>query len=161
MAARGPLDHYDVDENDDCTCRYCNVWRVRRDVVNRFRMLFDARRCRCANCTADPKNTVWKCLHYQKSQYQFLASANRRELWTEMSFHGKFGTEQDGLELMDWLDRKIRSMEHREGWWALHAERHSLDYWFCQFDDFVRLKAKATLAVEMYGKHKRLACAPV
>jgi hypothetical protein len=153
-ASRHPLDHYDITELDDCACRYCDVWRKRRDLVDRARMLFNARRCICRNCAADPKNTIWKCTTYQKAQYAFLAAANRRELWIEMSYHAKFGAEQDGNELMGWLDQKIRSMEvtakgkSRDGWWALHAERTPLENWFCGFDNFARMKSLARASLE-------------
>lgn len=156
MTARGPLDHFDIGEDDTCTCYYCDMWRKRRDTVDRARMLFHSRRCRCNNCAADPKNTIWKCTYYQKAQYGFIAAANRRELWIEMSYHARHGQDQDGAELMQWLDAKIRSMEKtrsgksRDGWWALHAERTPLETWFCAFDNFSRAKEIAKMAVDSF-----------
>lgn len=156
MTARDPLDHYDVAEDDPCTCRYCLEWRRRRDVVDRYRMLFNFRRCKCVKCKDKPRNPIWECMGYQENHYAFVAAAVRRDLWIEMSYHAKFGTEQDGRELMAWLDAKIRSMEKhkngkpRDGWWSTHAERYPLDHWFCAFDNFVRAKEIAKSAVEDY-----------
>lgn len=156
MICRDPLDHYDIGEDDDCSCRYCNDWRVGRYVADKARMMFNARRCKCKNCAANPNNTIWKCASYMRAHNNHLAAANRRELWIEMSYHAKHGAEQDGRELMEWLDRTIRSMSltkrgtTKDGWWAFHSERLTLDYWFCRFDNFVRAKEIAKLAVDEF-----------
>jgi len=111
-------------------------------------MLFEARRCKCKNCTANPENTIWLCLNYQKAKYELLAAANRRELIIEMSYHATFGDEQDGEELMEWVDGEVRNSKKGDGWWALHAERLTMDDWFVKFDRFARNKSRSILRCE-------------
>ena len=146
MANKALIAHFDIEENDSCRCTYCADWKAQKGAMVRTKMLFEAKRCKCKNCAANPNNTLWLCLNYQKAQYALLEAANRRELVIEMSYHATFGDEQDGNELMEWVDNEIQTnVKHGVGWWALHSERMSMDDWFVMFDTYCREKAKRIL----------------
>jgi len=149
MALVAPKEHYRIVDQGECSCHFCSPVPALRDKVDRARMLFDARRCRCRNCSVNPKNPIWKCIGYQRAHYAFLSASVKRDLYIEMSYHAVFGDEQDGDELMAWIDRKIRTHPKRDGWWATHAERLALDWWFCAFDDYTRAEAKRVIALKI------------
>jgi hypothetical protein len=62
-----------------------------------------------------------------------LATANKRDLYSELSFltHDK----RDGEEFLLWVLDKTTSKYKGMGWWANHSAKLTLEHWILQWAD--------------------------
>ena len=124
MKAYSPLEHFDYSLTDSaCCCQVCVDWRVKLIALKDAHTHIEShkRDCSCADCSA-----------YMKSRSAYLAALNRRDLYSECSWHAL--DMEEGARFMGWLtgilfDRKLKS----DGWWESRGPHLPLSYWKMMF----------------------------
>lgn len=118
-------EHYNYDDLDvDCKCCLCLGYFTAREVHHV--LLTDTSdhkwRCPCAVCKEK-----------RKAYMTLLATANKRDLYSELSFltHDK----RDGEEFLRWVLDKVTSKYKGMGWWANHSAKLTLGHWILQWAD--------------------------
>jgi len=120
------LDHGDYSETDtQCCCVICMEWRRHLLALQRLQAatLSHERSCHCADCRSK-----------MKTRSSYLASLNRRDLYSESSWHAAHMEDSIGEKFMGWLrgvllDRGLRS----DGWWEIRAPNLPLAQWQLMF----------------------------
>lgn len=144
----GPLDHYDYSALDEfCQCELCTEWRVR------FSALIEAQKrvqdrvatCDLKDCHIDMKGKCEDCKAGIKLRTSYLASLNRRDLYSECSFHADSmalpgQSNIVGQAFMNWITNVLNDREQRgDGWWIAKAPFFPMQYWLTMFRRSVSL----------------------
>lgn len=117
------LRHFDYTEIENCDCEVCADWRRKRDLYQAAAALVagHGRSCTCAGC---------KSMRSVRTAYH--AADERRNLYSEMSFHAGLGDLADGELKMMWLKDEIMSGRRSDGWWEGRAPYYPMGHWFLQ-----------------------------
>ena len=146
----GFLDHHAaLDEN--CGCWRCEDWRIRRDTMNR---LFAGASGHARNCSCGG------CLDFRQAHQRFLASSNRRDLYTEISYHTAKTPEllPYAGQIEDALSRAIAPEAMKDSWAAIYLGRFSIQSWYIKLSKTVSGVACA-LGFASSGQYLALAAA--
>lgn len=114
----GPI-HFNYDELDiDCKCRLCSDYFDAREVHQYLaaETVDHKWRCGCAMCKEK-----------RKAYMTLLATANKRDLYSELSFLAHDKRDGDGFLL--WTLDKVTSRYKGMGWWANHSAKLTLGHW--------------------------------
>ena len=132
------LEHYDYYDLDRyCVCPLCVEWRERlaalqlaQDAVTK-----KAKHCEVAGCFRDMKGPCPECRAGMFSRTAFHASNNRRDLYSECSWHASaMDSAFVGERFMEWLARIMANRTvYRDSWWVGKAPHLSLQYWLTMF----------------------------
>lgn len=119
------LRHQDI---ESCTCALCVEWRMRRLEVERVQPIMEGHRwgnCGCPVCT------IGRQLHFG-----FLGVTNKRDLWTEMSYHAHTDKAYRGnpAAVMRILKREMEDPRRTLNWWSLEGGRMPMGFWFRKID---------------------------
>ena len=108
----------------DCGCTLCRDWHARRKDVESVLPLVEGHRwanCDCAFCT------VARQLHFG-----FLSATNRRDLWTEMTYHVAVdkALRPRASEVLAVVKSELEDSQRTNNWWALEGGRMPMGFWF-------------------------------
>lgn len=119
----GPLQHFEYVELDKhCHCPICESWRTAFARYNELlAKVWDHAKplgkCKCEDCKVA-----------MKARTPYLAALNRRDLYSEGSWHASTNMLK-GERFMDWLHTEITGEKHGDGWWAAYAPEMRLGRW--------------------------------
>lgn len=158
-----PLDHYDYGEVDYlCSCSLCAEWRNRLAELQSVQKRIETKKCDNAHCVRDMKGRCDDCKTGIKLRSSYLASLNRRDLYSESSFHAYcMSPKALGEAYMAWIDKILSDREARpDGWWVGRAPFLPMQYWLTMFrravalgddstamEDFIDVDAVPTIAI--------------
>lgn len=139
----GPLEHADYPELDLlCSCSLCVEWR------SRLQQLLPAQEaaaqkfktCQVRGCLIDMKGPCEECRSGMKLRSSYIASLNRRDLYSECSFHASHMEAPVGHAFMEWVIKVINNRAQRgDGWWVGQAPYFPLQYWITMFKRSISL----------------------
>lgn len=142
-----PLDHYDYGELDLlCTCELCAEWRLRLSLLQDVQKRIEQKICTNSSCAKDMKGRCDDCRVGIKLRTSYLASLNRRDLYSECSFHA-FHMEPRivGKAFMAWVHNILADRGTRtDGWWVGKAPFLPIQYWLTMFRRSVATGTDAT-----------------
>lgn len=124
---RDPLDHFDVLDNDPCSCSICLGWRRAKQVADKAAVKRPPHLPTC-NCAA--------CAPTRRARYHLQAMNVRRDLWIEASYHASM--HRYGRSYMEWLALDVAAIRDRYAFWANEASRLPLSYWFERFEHAIK-----------------------
>lgn len=129
----GPLEHCDYRVLDArCICKVCVEWREALAAYEAGieRCSTHIRGCKCLDC---------KGMFRARSRY--LAAMNRRDLYSESSFHASRNmVELTGFKFMGWVTNIVGDrIERPDGWWEKSAPLLPLAHWFNKFNRSVSI----------------------
>jgi hypothetical protein len=127
VTPRGPLDHFDVRDDEPCACSVCTAW---------FAAKREADAASAARPPHPPTCNCRECVPARRARYRLQALNARRDLWIEMSYHASM--HKVGEPYMAWLAAEMADDRKTLGWWANEASRFPLAYWFKRFEQAVR-----------------------
>ena len=114
--------HYDV-LDEDCGCPLCIDWRAWRDASNKLAeaVIEHDRNCTCVQCNA-----------FHKARFSFLATENRRNVWTEISYHVTYSDDfiHHKTTIMTRLKNMLDDTSVTNNWWAICGAYYPLAWWF-------------------------------
>jgi hypothetical protein len=109
--------------DDNCTCHLCAQWRERRDAMNALFPPTDghARSCSCSACG-----------NFRQAHQAFLDTSNRRDLWSELSFHTAKNEflRPYSAQIQEATEKLLTDPRVKPSWWAIRGGQFSLSYWF-------------------------------
>jgi hypothetical protein len=132
--------HYNVRHSDEaietCGCGLCHDWRVRRAEVERMAPFVEGheRGCQCGYCRVE-----------RQLRFGFLGSVNRRDLWTEMTYHTELNKDfrQNATTVLQRLRRELENPERTQAWWAIEGGRLPMGFWFRRVQPSVLIETDA------------------
>lgn len=126
MKKFGPLEHYDYETLDaQCVCIVCEDWRGTAKALEKAREVIadHPRSCLCCEC---------KAMYSARSRY--LAALNRRDLYSEASYHATRDPAL-GPRFMSWVGvQMIEPRPKSQNWWEIKAPALPLLAWFTTFE---------------------------
>lgn len=138
------LRHFDYEQLDQgCSCEVCAEWRRRRATYQAAEQLCigHGKSCMCPDCQA-----------MRKVRTAYHAADEKRNLYSEMSFHAGVKHLRDGERVMQWVREEIMSGRRTDGWWEGRAPYYPLAYWFRQAE-----KGISTLIAAVSGSFAAIA----
>lgn len=130
------LEHGDYGETDlRCTCALCEDWRAKLAVLQKFQSYLPRETCPEYACHPDLKGPCADCRLGLKARMTYLAALNRRDLYSECSFHASMMESQMiGRSFMQWVRDIIDDRaNYPDGWWTNKAPHHPLQFWITMF----------------------------
>ena len=133
-----PLEHYDYYDLDRfCICPLCIEWRERLKAFQLAQSLVTARVATCTTygCFNDMRGPCDPCRTGRATRAAFHASNNRRDLYSECSWHASaMEPAMVGEYFMQWLTRILANRTtYKDSWWVGKAPYLSLQYWLTMF----------------------------
>lgn len=123
MKVYKPLEHSDYSYTDaDCCCEICTDWRQKLEVIQAALKTTDGHR---RNCYCD------NCKKMRKAKAAYLAALNRRDFYSEMSWHAGHYTSGLAIEMMNWVHDQLSSKT--DGWWYVASSRVMVGDWLDKF----------------------------
>lgn len=135
-----PLDHFDYGETDlQCSCTLCEDWRAKLSVLQGYQQMLPKKECLEVSCHPDLKGPCPDCRLAMKSRMIYLAALNRRDLYSECSFHGSMMENAAvGRTFMRWIRNVIDDRKtYPDGWWTNKAPFLPLQFWITMFKQSV------------------------
>lgn len=134
------LEHGDYGELDiRCSCVLCEDWRAKLAVLQKFQAYLPRENCREFACHPDLKGPCQDCRQALKARQTYLAALNRRDLFSECSFHASMmESPMIGRAFMRWIREVIDNREtYPDGWWTNKAPHHPMQFWITMFKQSV------------------------
>lgn len=131
-----PLDHFDYYELDvKCSCYICKEWRSRRNVFQKAQALVANKKCSLDDCSVDMKGSCADCRSGMQLRLLFHASNNRRDLYSECSWHASEMEHPElGKAFMAWITKIINNRStRRDSWWVGKAPYLPVQFWLTMF----------------------------
>jgi hypothetical protein len=131
-----PLDHYDYGEIDlQCSCGLCADWRKKLSDLQRFQSYLPRKNCEHESCHPDLKGPCSDCKLALRSRMTYLAALNRRDLYSECSFHASnMEPPIVGEAFMRWVRAVVDDSTTRpDGWWTNKAPYLPMQFWITMF----------------------------
>jgi hypothetical protein len=152
VAATGALvslqEHYNMLDQDDCSCPICMDWVQRREEFIRAGKSIPAGHkwsiCSCNDCR-----------FVGRFQLNLLAAANRRELLIEMSFHARFHSRHGEL-VMAWTVGELAQPLYTDNWCAQEMNRFPMERWLQRCENAVsgaasgKVFVNSTMKTDLY-----------
>jgi hypothetical protein len=146
---RGALDHHDAFPSTACSCRYCSDYNMTKAALESVLKVMDDAPCDCELCQQKIPGTIWPhsrgcpcdvCRQAEKANTAFCAAANRRDFWSEMSYHAVHDPDltrsHQSEALMAWAAAELNAERARglTGFWSVIANRYSIGHWIDRFE---------------------------
>lgn len=131
-----PLDHYDYGELDAlCECSLCQDWRIKLKFLKQYQDNLPKKDCPEKSCHPDLKGPCSDCRLGLRARMIYLAALNRRDLYSESSFHADaMDPPVLGEAYMAWIKGVIDDRKTREdGWWTNKAPYLPMQWWLTMF----------------------------
>jgi hypothetical protein len=117
-----PLDHYDYSAIDTgCCCTVCEDQRIRL-IEMTVLVVATADHHRICKCKL--------CKERKASRTAYFAAVNRRDLYSESSYHAKIWL---GESFMTWITSVLEDKQRSDGWWMLQAPWKHMGNWFLDY----------------------------
>lgn len=136
MRVFDPTDHYDYAEIDEhCSCDLCSEWRVKLANLNNFKQDLPKKNCREKTCHPDLKGPCSDCRMALRARMVYLAALNRRDLYSECSYHAsRMEPPIVGESFMDYISGIVMDRSARQdGWWTNKAPYLPIQFWITMF----------------------------
>lgn len=131
-----PVEHHDYGELDVyCCCDLCNDWRQKLQCLQGFQVNLPKKDCVEESCHPDLKGPCAECRLALRQRMIYLAALNRRDLYSECSYHAsRMDPEIVGESFMVYITKIVKDRKTRaDGWWTNKAPYLPLQFWITMF----------------------------